>query len=331
MMTTATEQFTEALDTAIVTVTYNCEDFIEDFLLALKRDLQSDSPRAKLFIVDNASADNTLSVIRDFAQREGLEDRIELLPQDTNLGFGTGCNAGAEAARRYEPEYYWFLNPDTRVFPETQSELIKFFRVNPAADFVGSQLVNEHQEARPSAFRFPSVASEFCRTLRLGFVDRLLPRGQIAIPVSDKPHRADWLTGASFMVKNQVFHRLGGFDPAFFLYFEEVDLFLRAKKEGFTCWFNPDSKVYHFAGASTGISSSRKATKPRPQYWFDSRRYFYCKNYGQWYFMLCDLAAMAGLSLWKLRLLVQKKDSSDPPGLLKAIAQNSLFVSRTER
>lgn len=331
MNTISTTHTDQSLDTAIITVTYNCEDFIEDFLSALKGNLQSIAPRAKLFVVDNASSDRTVDVIRRFVEAEGLQERVVLLPQDTNLGFGTGCNVGADAAHELEPEYYWFLNPDTRVFPETQTELIKFFRLNPAADFVGSQLVNEHQQARPSAFRFPSVVSEFCRTLRLGVVDRLFPRGQIAIPVSNKPHRADWLTGASFMVKSGVFHRLGGFDPAYFLYFEEVDLFLRAKQQGFTCWFNPESKVYHYAGASTGISSSRKATKPRPQYWFDSRRYFYCKNHGQAYFALCDLAAMLGLSLWKLRLLVQKKDSSDPPGLLKAIASNSLFVSRTER
>lgn len=322
---------TASLDVAIVTVTYNCQDFIEDFLASLNAQLLTRSPSSLLVIVDNASSDNTVSLVNRFINTHDLHDRIVLLPQNENLGFGTGCNVGADAAAQFSPEFYWFLNPDTRIFHDTASELIKFFRANPSADFVGSQLVNEHNVARPSAFRFPSCVSEFCRTLRLGFVDRLLPRGQLALPISNKPHPADWLTGASFMVKSGVFQRLNGFDPAFFLYFEEVDLFYRAKQQGFTCWFNPGSKVYHYAGASTGISSTRKAVKRRPQYWFDSRRYFYCKNYGGIYFALCDLAAITGLCLWKLRTLLQHKDSGDPPGLLKDLASNSLFAWRAQR
>jgi N-acetylglucosaminyl-diphospho-decaprenol L-rhamnosyltransferase len=320
-----------SIDVAVVTVTYNCADFIESFLEALAVPLQKAQPRMGLFLVDNASSDATLKVARRFIAANGLEDRVIVLPQTDNLGFGTGCNKGAEAARLFQPDYYWFLNPDTRVSSDTGDNLLDFFKANPEADFVGSQLVNEEGTPRPSAFRFPSAVSEFCRSVRLGVMDRLLPRGQIALPVSDTPHRADWLTGASFMVKREVFDQLEGFDERFFLYFEEVDLFYRARQQGFNCWFTPESKVYHFAGASTGIASNRKATKPRPQYWFDSRRYFYCKNFGRVYFLLCDLAAITGLSLWKLRLMLQDKDCGDPPGLLKDIAANSLFAFRAGR
>ncbi len=323
---------TTTVDAAIITVTYNCGDFIEDFLQAISTQLHQVTPSAMLIIVDNASSDNTLEVARDFIQREGLQDRILLLPQSENLGFGTGCNRGAQAAGAYEPRFYWFLNPDTRIFPDTGLELLAFFEANNKADFVGSQLVDEHNTPRPSAFRFPSIVSEFCRSVRLGIVDRCLPMGQLAIPVATTPHTADWLTGASFMVKREVFDQLRGFDEKFFLYFEEVDLFYRARAQGYNCWFNPRSKVYHYAGASTGIATHRKAVKRRPQYWFDSRRYFYCKNFGRWYFALCDLAAITGLALWQLRLLVQRrKDSGDPPGLLQDLAANSIFFSRPQR
>jgi N-acetylglucosaminyl-diphospho-decaprenol L-rhamnosyltransferase len=318
-------------EVAIVTVTYNGEDFIEDFLTATCAQLDHPSLITHLILVDNNSSDHTLQVAQDFIDRHGLQKRVTLVPQSENLGFGTGCNIGVEAAKKYNPKFYWFLNPDTQIFPDTGIELINFFRVREAADFVGSRLVDRDNVPRPSAFRFPSATSEFCRAIRLGFVDRLVPHGQIAMPVSNLPHSADWLTGASFMVKSEVFDQLGGFDPAFFLYFEEVDLFYRAKQNGFSCWFNPHSSVYHFAGASTGISSSRKSATRRPQYWFDSRRYFYCKNFSHFYFALCDIAAIAGLALWKLRLLLQHKDSRDPPGLLQDIAANSLFSFRADR
>ncbi len=318
-------------DVAIVTVTYNSENFIEDFLASVCTQLNHSALTMHLFIVDNDSSDDTLRIARSFIDRHGLSESVTLVPQNENLGFGTGCNLGVEAAKNVNPRYYWFLNPDTQVFPDTGIELINFFRVHKAADFVGSRLVDQRNIPRPSAFRFPSITSEFCRAIRLGFIDRLAPGGQIAMPVSSLPHSADWLTGASFMVKADVFEQLGGFDPAYFLYFEEVDLFYRARQNGFSCWFNPHSSVYHFAGGSTGISSQRKSAKRRPQYWFDSRRYFYCKNYGRLYFALCDLAAMTGLALWKLRLLLQHKDSRDPPGLLQDIAANSLFSFRADR
>jgi N-acetylglucosaminyl-diphospho-decaprenol L-rhamnosyltransferase len=320
-----------SVDVAIVTVTYNCADFIEEFLEAVSDTLRRQDPASVLVVVDNQSTDATVDKARDYIERNQLQDQIFLRPQQENWGFGTGCNIGAEAAEHLKPRYFWFLNPDTRVFPDTGKELKRFFETEPTADFVGSQLVNGDGEARPSAFRFPSYVSEFCRAIRLGLLDRVCQRGQLAMPVTDQPHPADWLTGASFMVKRDVFDALEGFDTRFFLYFEEVDLFYRARQEGYNCWINPNSKVYHFAGASTGISSSRKATKPRPQYWFDSRRYFYCKNFGRSYFALCDMAAITGLSLWKLRTLLEKKDSGDPPGLLKAIAANSLFGYREQR
>lgn len=315
-----------SIDSAIITVTYNCEDFIEDFLAAVSSTISAPVPNTVLVIVDNLSTDDTLKKAEKFINKHDLQDNVLLRPQQKNLGFGAGCNAGAEAARALNPKFYWFLNPDTKVFPNTQQELVATFAAKPEAGFVGSQLVNEHGVARPSAFRFPSAISELCGSLRLGLLDRLFAHKQVAIPVSDAPHQADWLTGASFMAKAEVFDQLKGFDEHFFLYFEEVDLFYRANQQGFQCWINPASQVYHMAGASTGIASGRKATKRRPQYWFDSRRYFYCKNFGRSYFALCDIAAMAGLSLWKARIILQRKEDNDPPFLLNDLARNSVFL-----
>lgn len=317
-----------AIDTAIITVTYNCEDFIDDFLIAVEPELSDPARQTMLVVVDNLSADATTARVAAFVEKHGLQEKVVLCPQNQNLGFGAGCNVGVASARPFGAKYYWFLNPDTKIFPETRPNLLKLLDANPAAGFAGSQLVNEQGVARPSAFRFPSVISEFCGHLRLGLMDRLFRHKQVAIPVSETAHRADWLTGASFIAKAHAFDRLDGFDEAFFLYFEEVDLFFRARAQGFESWIEPSSKVYHMAGASTGIASGRKAAKRRPQYWFDSRRYFYCKNFGKVHFALSDIAALGGLLLWKLRARVQRKTDDDPPHFLKDIARNSIFARR---
>lgn len=315
-----------SIDSAIITVTYNCEDFIEDFLSAACLSLSAPAWHTVLIIIDNLSSDSTREKVEEFIARHDMKEKILLRPQPRNLGFGAGCNAGVAVAKGFNPKYYWFLNPDTKIFSNTQQGLVDIFASDPSIGFVGSQLVNEDGATRPSAFRFPSATSELCGNLRLGALDRMLAHKQVAIPVSDAPHQADWLTGASFMARAEAFDQLNGFDEEFFLYFEEVDLFFRAKQQGFQSWINPASQVYHMAGASTGIASGRKATKRRPQYWFDSRRHFYCKNFGRPYFALCDFAAISALLLWKARAFIQRREGNDPPFFLIDLVRNSIFA-----
>ena len=110
--------------------------------------------------------------------------------------------------------------------------------------------------------------------MRLGILDALFKNHVTAIPIQKQPYTADWLTGASFMVKNECFEALKGFDPHYFLYFEEVDLFYRAKQAGFSVWACPNSQVFHISGASTGINTQHSTPKRQPNYWFESRKYF---------------------------------------------------------
>lgn len=315
-----------AVESAIITVTYNCEGFIEDFLASVKDQLMPKA-QAHLIIIDNLSSDNTVGVVNKYIEENSLSNQITLLPQSKNLGFGAGCNAGVAAAKSFSPKYYWFLNPDTLVFPETRPKLVEFLEQNSRAGFVCSQLEDKSGNPRSSGFRFPSVVSELCASLRLGVVDRIFANKKIAIPVQTEPHQAGWLTGASFLVTAEAFDRLNGFDETFFLYFEEVDLCFRANQHNIERWVNPESKIYHIAGASTGISSGKKAIKRRPQYWFDSRRHYYIKNHGHLYFALTDLITLIGLSIFKVRQAIQRKESNDPPHLLLDYARNSLFLS----
>lgn len=318
------------IESVIITVTYNCESFIDDFLQSVAMELSHPST-AHLIIVDNLSADQTVPRVERFIQDNALSEKITLLPQERNLGFGAGCNVGVAAAHCFNPKYYWFLNPDTKIFSQTLPQLTHFLDTNADAGFVCSQLVNEGGEARASGFRFPTMTTEFLRSLRVGVVDRLFGRNTIDIPVSTEAHKADWLTGASFMVRAEAFAALGGFDEAFFLYFEEVDLCFRANQRNLERWVNPASQVYHMAGASTGIVMNRKALKRRPGYWFDSRRHYFCKNHGVLYFALVDVVVIVGLSLFKLRGLIQRKESNDPPQLLRDHARNSVFLSPRKR
>jgi GT2 family glycosyltransferase len=163
--------------------------------------------------------------------------------------------------------------------------------------------------------------------MRLGFLDLLLSKWLVAImPIANIPHLTDWVSGASMMIRQDVFKQVGLLDEHYFMYFEEVDFCIRARRAGWTCWYVPQSRVIHLEGAASGISDPRKkAPRRRPAYWFESRHRFFLKNYGSLALMLADILWMAGFSLWRVRRILQRKPDSDPPHFLKDFFTHSFF------
>ncbi|MGH1485112.1 MAG: glycosyltransferase family 2 protein [Cellvibrionaceae bacterium] len=311
---------------AIITVTYNSESFINEYLASLIPFLEN--TEHQLILVDNQSSDNTLGLLDAFIkQNKQLQDQIKVIPLEQNIGFGKGCNKGAVAAQEYKPTYLWFLNPDTKVFEDSGSELLALLDKKPDVDFVGSILINEKSEIRAGAFRFPTLTNVFVSAMGIGIVDKLFHRCHTSIPVKQTPYEADWLTGASFMVKNSSFNTLKGFEPYYFLYFEEVDLFYRAKQLGFSVWACPDSKVFHISGASTGINDHKTQAKRKPKYWYESRRYFYMSNFGKLYFTAVDMALIFSHLVWRAKIKIQGQKNTAPLHYIRDILRHSYLFS----
>ncbi len=307
---------------AIITVTYNSETFIEEYLSSIAEFLQN--KHHQLVIVDNASHDSTCSIIEKFATTNGLSNNIQIIPLTENVGFGKGCNKGANIAKENQATHLWFLNPDTKIFPGSGEELLSLI-TEGKTDFAGSVLLNNKSQPRSGAYRFPKLLNIILSNLKLGFLDRMFKKHITAIPIQNDPYKADWLTGASFMTTTKCFSNLKGFDPFYFLYFEEVDLFYRAKKAGHRVCTTPESKVFHISGASTGMNNHKKAQKRRPKYWFESRRHFYIKNFGYCYFAIIDSAFVLTHLAWRARAKIQRKDLNTPPHFLRDIIAHSCF------
>lgn len=280
---------------AIITVTYNASGFIERYLEKVAGVLGS-RPQTKLFVVDNDSRDDTLERVGRFVADKGLEAQIAVIATGENLGFGRGCNRGAEEAKQGQVDYLWFLNPDTQPTREALEAMLKVFDQEDAA-FVGCQLSDQFGDIRTGAYRFPRLLTVFLSEATLGVLDQLFSTRVIPIPIGSEPVRADWVTGASFIASREAFELVGGFDPRYFLYFEEVDLFLRAHRMGLQVWTTPHGHVHHISGASTGINKKDGApSEPHtmPSFWYESRRYFYVKNYGAMYGLTVDLCVTIG-------------------------------------
>lgn len=312
---------------AIITVTFNSDTFIDNFLQAILPFI-SDSHH-ELILVDNASTDNTTEHVQQYINQHKLHENTHLIKLPKNIGFGRGCNAGIARALEIEATHMWFLNPDTEVLNNSAQELLTLFETDSSVDFAGSVLINEDKQPRAGAFRFPSALNVCLSSLKLGILDKAFKNHTTAIPIEKQAYQADWLTGASFMARSACIKRLDGFDPAFFLYFEEVDLFYRAKQKGLSVWCCPNSKVFHISGASTGINNQKKTvdksaiTKRQPSYWFDSRRHFYISNYGKAYFTLVDLCQICCTCFWKIRAALQNKKDDTPSHFISDIAHHS--------
>ncbi|MEM9757261.1 MAG: glycosyltransferase family 2 protein, partial [Pseudomonadota bacterium] len=92
-----------------------------------------------------------------------------------------------------------------------------------------------------------------------------------------------WVSGAAVMFRMAALRQTGFFDPAYFLYFEEVDLMLRLTRAGWQVWYVPEARVMHMEGAATGVGSGAAMRRPRPAYWYQSWRTYFAKNYGRAY------------------------------------------------
>jgi len=119
-------------------------------------------------------------------------------------------------------------------------------------------------------------------------ITRLLADRSVHLPIPDQATEVDWVAGASILVRREVFDAIGLIDEGYFLYFEEVDFLLRAKRAGFRTFYVPTSRVIHHMGASTGVTDEKQPPRRLPSYWFDSRRRYFLKNHGMAHALLAD-------------------------------------------
>ncbi|NJK41918.1 MAG: glycosyltransferase family 2 protein [Acaryochloridaceae cyanobacterium SU_2_1] len=311
----------------VVIVNYRTPQLAVDCLRSLDSE-RSTLPNLQVAMVDNHSEDDSLAVIGEAIAREGWQSWVTLHPLPHNGGFAHGNNAVIRPALESDcpPDYLWLLNPDTVVRPGSLTALLAFFKEHPRVGIAGSRLEDIDGRPQYSAFRFPSLWSEFDQGLRLGIVSKLLSDWVVAPPIAGQVMPTDWVAGASMMVRSAVFTEIGLLDEAYFMYYEEVDFCLRASQAGWPCWYVPESRVVHLVGQSSGVTGATAAQRRRPQYWFDSRRRYFCRYYGRAYAALTDAAWMLGFGLWQLRRWLQRKPAIDPPLLFQDFLRHSALV-----
>lgn len=316
--------------TCVVIVNYRTSSDVIDCLASLESEVLA-LPETEVIIVDNASGDDSVRKLRSFIDKSNYGAWASVIPHETNGGFAAGNNVAIRAnlASKTPADYFFILNPDTIVRPDAVVQLTDFLTDNPEVGIVGSRLENPDGSPQFSCFRFYDVFSEFNAGCRLGVVSKLLAKHVTTPPMRDETHETEWVSGASMMVRREVFADIGLMDETFFLYYEEADFQLRAKRAGWPIWHCPDAAIVHLMGKSTGVTGEAERERRRPRYWFESRRHYFRRNYGAFHALLLDVAWLTGFSMWRIRRVIQRKPDMDPPKLWSDFLKYSLLGLRS--
>jgi len=225
---------------AAVVVSYNSAGYLADCLRSLRSEGVAD-----VVVVDNASADGSADVVR----RADPEARV--LETGANPGFGTAANLGVNAT---STPYVLIMNPDTVVEPGTVKALAEALDRDPGLAIVGPRMENLDGSLYPSVRRFPDMPVAFGHAF-LGLVWPANPFTRRYRMLDFDHDRAaadvDWVGGACLLVRREAFDIVGGFDEAYFMYVEDVDLCWRLGRAGFRIGYEPAGRVVHALGGSS--------------------------------------------------------------------------------
>lgn len=297
---------TESPSVSVIVVNYRTPLFAIECVRSLVQERLA-IPSLEVLLVDNASGDNSVSTMSNGLADLINEGFVKLMPLHLNGGFGWANNQALLMllAQEKPPEFVMLLNPDCTIEPSAIRLLLDELLSSENCAVAGSQLLNPDGSCTGSAFRFPSIGRELVRGARIEKLGRLL-RIAPTLVTSNAPCEADWVSGASCLIRTTALASEGLFDDGFFLYFEEVELMFRLREAGWAIRHVPTSRAFHIGGASTGLSDRSNSVRELPFYWFESRRRFFTLAYGARRAWLAAVAWLIGTIICQCVAVISK-------------------------
>jgi len=206
----------------------------------------------EIIVVDNLSSDDSPDNI------PGIEIPIRVVRNSSNLGFARACNIGAEIS---SADYLLFLNPDTKVFPESIQTPMLFMNEpeNHKIGVVGIQIIDELNKISKTCARIPSGTDFIYTSLGL---HKILPNLFPDYVLHSWDHNSNRLVehvmGSYYLIRRHLFQELNGFDEQFFVYLEDLDLSARVLQKGYSIYYLSTVQIFHKGGgASENVKAQR--------------------------------------------------------------------------
>lgn len=240
---------------------------VKEQLFACIKSIYDSKPKAdfEIIVVDN---DEVKTIEKELIAK--FKD-VKYIKSNSNLGYGGGNNLGAKNA---SGEYLFFLNPDTVVLNKAIDVLVNFLDKNNKAGIVAPLLLDKNN--RPYEFQGNLELTPLRGIIVLSFLSKVFPKvfNKYWITKWNKNEIKDSysIPGTAFVIKKDIFNKMGRFDEDFFLFFEEHDICKRVKDGGYGVFINPKAKIYHEWGASTKYTNEIKKI-------FERSRYLYFKKH----------------------------------------------------
>ena len=272
--------------TAVI-VTYQSAKTISRSIEAARRCY--DAHLLDVVIVDNGSSDATGEII-------GREvDWVRVVLTGKNNGFGRGCNIGFALV---DSPYAIFINPDAVVEPDAIQKMLQFMEQHPTVGIVGPAIIEGDADG-VGELQVTGERPTPAMVLRAALPLVRYPALTHPIVPGSAPSRTGWVCGAALMIRTDLMKRLRGFDPRFFLYWEETDVCQRAEDVGFETWALGTAVAHHVGGASSSFDDTRIGGCIAKHY-YQSRYYYMVKHHGRFAAIMAELGEFLLLGMLSL-------------------------------
>jgi GT2 family glycosyltransferase len=238
-----------AVDLSIIIVTWNAKKFVEECLGSLR--FSSENPAWETIVVDNASSDGTLELIRsEFPQ-------VKLIENESNLGFAKGNNVGMRASRG---RYVCLINSDVNVPRECLGSMLAYMDANREVGVLGPRMIGPTGRVTRSYMRFPTVWRDLCNSLGL---HNVFNRSKVFSGIlmtdfrNDRTAEVDVLNGWFLMVRREALEEVGLLDERFFMYGEDIDWSYRFHLAGWKRVYFSGASALHYGAASSSAAPVR--------------------------------------------------------------------------
>ena len=287
---------------SIIIVNYNAGRLLKECIDSIYK--ESTITPFDVWVVDNNSMDASVPMVQqNFPQ-------VNLIENKENVGFATANN---QAITKCTGDYILLLNPDTLVLQNGIEKVVDFMEANPTVGICGCKVLNEDGTLQLACRR--SIPTPGVAFFRLTGLSRLFPKSKIMAQYNltylnpDEPHEVDAVSGAFLMIRKKVVDGIGLLDERFFMYGEELDWCLRAKKVGWMVMYYPGAEIIHYKGECSK-SNSRKAAFE----FYHSMYLFHKKHFAENYSPITNFIIYMGIllrasGLWKNFLFSSKVGS----------------------
>ncbi len=288
------------IDLTVIIVNWNVRDLLDRCLASLLAsefawtgEKVGSGPRAEIIVVDSASEDGSVEMVRD------KFPMVTLLAQSENVGFTRGNNIGLARAAG---QFLLLLNPDTEVHAGALPALLDLLRSQPCVGIVGPHTLNSDGSHQSTRRRFPTTLTGLFEStwLASSAPKAIEARYRMRDTPDDAVVAADWVQGSALLLRREVHTALGGLDEGFTMYYEELDYCRRAKAAGWEVYYHGGAFITHHGGKS----SEQTAARTTIQFQSSKLRYFR-KHHGFGTYLLlrgCLLLQFA----WQLALEAAK-------------------------